>query len=522
MQQTRRYFFGLRGTALRAAQTWAVIMPAYILFGWNNAVAGPLLGLPAWVETFPAIDTLHTTGEVQQHNARVQGTVVALYTLGAFFGACSCIYTGDRLGRVRTIQLGAIVVVIGAILQASSFSLAQLIVGRFVTGLGFGILSATAPNWQSECSDSNYRGAVVVLESLFISAGLALSAWFDLGMSSAAGSVSWRLPLAMSAFWALIVFFSIRMFPESPRWLVLKGQVDEAREVLATLEGTDSDDALVQANIAQVAESIERAGEIPFFDIFENGNLRLFNRACLACAGQMFQQLSGINANAFYETTIFKQYLGLPGTTALILTGALFSFQTLCSPIGVLTVDKLGRRKLMIISAIGMGTCMAMVAGTASQAPAVGFVSVASTFLFLFSLFFPVGFLGMTFLYASEISPLMVRVPITAMSTGTAWIFNFMVAEVTPIAFSTIDYKYFIVYACTNFFLILPSVYLFFPETSGLQLEEVDQIFRESTNIFQPVEVANSIPRNALLVNDLEKTKEMDTYAEHQEVADRM
>jgi len=80
----------------------------------------------------------------------------------------------------------------------------------------------------------------------------------------------------------------------------------------------------------------------------------------------------------------------------------------------------------MMISAIGMGTCMAIVAGAASQAPNASCVSVASAFLFLFSLFFPVGFLGLTFLYASEISPLMVRVPITAMSTGSAWVFKYV------------------------------------------------------------------------------------------------
>ena len=78
----------------------------------------------------------------------------------------------------------------------------------------------------------------------------------------------------------------------------------------------------------------------------------------------------------------------------------------------------------MLISAFGMGSCMAIVAGTASQAPTVACVSVASAFLFLFSVFFPVGFLGLTFLYASEISPLNVRVPITALSTGSAWLFK--------------------------------------------------------------------------------------------------
>ena len=205
---------------------------------------------------------------------------------------------------------------------------------------------------------------------------------------------------------------------------MLVGRPAEAREVLAALEGTDPDDTLVREAVAEIAQSIELTERGRFLDVFKNGELRLFNRACLACAGQMFQQLTGINAIAFFQTTIFRQYLGLPSTTARILTASLFTFQTFCSPIGVLTVDRFGRRKLMLISACGMGTCMAIVAGTASQAPTVTYVSVASAFLFLFSLFFPLGFLGLTFLYASEISPLMFRVPITAMSTGSAWLFK--------------------------------------------------------------------------------------------------
>lgn len=129
----KTYLLNLRGKALRNAQIWAVILPAYILFGYNNAVAGPLLDLPSWIETFPRIDTVNTTGAEQTDNSRVQGTVVATYTLGAFFGSLSCIWIGDKLGRIKTIQVGACANVVGAVLQSTSFSLGQLIVGRLVS-----------------------------------------------------------------------------------------------------------------------------------------------------------------------------------------------------------------------------------------------------------------------------------------------------------------------------------------------------------------------------------------------------
>lgn len=325
-----------------------------------------------------------------------------------------------------------------------------------MAGFGFGALTATAPNWQSECSPASHRGAAVLLESLFISAGLALSAWVNLGMSFTTGSVSWRFPLAMSAFWALIVVATVPMLPESPRWLVKTGRIEEARQVLSALQGVPEDDPQVRADIEEIRESLAIAGQSHFIDVFKNGELRLFNRACLACAGQMFQQMCGINALAFYVTTIFEQYLGLSGVLSRILGACVFTFQTICSPIGVLTVDRFGRRKLMMVAAAGMGSCMAIVAGTSSQRNNTAAVGAAGAFIFLFSLFFPVGFLGLTFLYASEISPLSHRVPITGLSTGSAWLFNFLVAEITPVGFATIGWKYYIVFACINYFLILP------------------------------------------------------------------
>jgi sugar porter (SP) family MFS transporter len=380
-----------------------------------------------------------------------------MYTLGCFFGAMTCIGIGDKLGRKRTIMLGAFINIIGAIIQSTSFSLAQLIVGRLVSGLGFGALTATAPNWQSECSRANHRGSVVLLEGLFISLGLAIAAWINYGMSHTTGGVSFRFPMALSALWSILVIIMVPNMPESPRWLIKHERVDEARDVLSALADVPRDSPQIDADIQEIEESLLITGKGKFSDIFKRSEQRLFHRACLAAAGQMFQQMSGINALAFYQNTIFEQDLGLSPEIARILGACVFTFQTLCSPIGVLTVDKLGRRKLMMFAAFGMGLCMAIIAGTSSQSHNTSCVIVAAVFIFMFSFFFPTGFLGLTFLYASEISPLSVRVPITSISTGSAWLFNFLVAEITPVGFATLGYKYYIIYACINFFLILPG-----------------------------------------------------------------
>ncbi|KAJ7240221.1 hypothetical protein C8J57DRAFT_978388, partial [Mycena rebaudengoi] len=110
--------------------------------------------------------------------------------------------------------------------------------------------------------------------------------------------------------------------------------------------------------------------------------------------------------------------------------------------------------------------------------------------VYLFSLFFVTGYLGLAFLYSSEIAPTTVRTHMTALSTTSSWLFKFTVVEATPTGFNSLAYKYFIIYAAINWFLILPTVYFLFPETQGLHLESIDQIFLESRNIFDPVRVA--------------------------------
>ncbi|KAF2150918.1 general substrate transporter [Myriangium duriaei CBS 260.36] len=482
----KTYLFGLRGTALEWGLIVAVIFPAYTVFGWNNGIAGSQLSNTYWEKTFPLINTSGLEGGEKLHATQIQGTVVATYTLGALFGAISCIWIGDPLGRRKTMALGAIVSVIGVILETSAFSVGQLVVGRLVEGIGFGALSATAPNWQTECSTSGHRGSAVVLESMFISLGLALQGWISLGFSYVHSSASWRVPIAFSIFWCTLVVLALPFVPESPRWLIKHGRNEEAREVLSAIEDKSIDSAEVNFAMSEIEEKVRIAGKGKFADIFKMGELRLLNRVFLASAAGFFQQFCGINALAFYQTTIFETYLGVSGQTAKILAASVFTWQTLCSPIGVLTVDRFGRRKLMLLAEAGMGCSMAVIAGCSSDPGSRSAVIVAGVFIFMFSLFFPIGFLGLAFLYASEISPLEVRVYITSVST----------AVMTPAILAQVNGRYYILYAAINLFLVLPVVYFCFPETNGRTLEEIDEIFSNSKNIFQPVKFSRDVARN--------------------------
>lgn len=129
-------------------------------------------------------------------STKIQGTLTSVYNLGCFAGAMSTIYTGDKLGRPRTIMLGSSIIAIGALIQTTSFSVGQMMAGRVVAGLGTGMNTATAGVWQAETSKMRSRGKLVIIQMANCITGFCISNWLTLGFSFAKGSVAWRFPLA--------------------------------------------------------------------------------------------------------------------------------------------------------------------------------------------------------------------------------------------------------------------------------------------------------------------------------------
>lgn len=146
------------------------------------------------------------------------GIAVGSYNVGCFVGACITIFIADILGRRRMIFLGSSIMILGAVLQTSAFSLGHFIAGRIITGLGNGMNTSTVPTWQSECSRSHRRGQLVMIEGALITGGVCISYWIDLGFSFLEpSSISWRFPIAFQLFFALIIVAFIFELPESPR-----------------------------------------------------------------------------------------------------------------------------------------------------------------------------------------------------------------------------------------------------------------------------------------------------------------
>ena len=284
---------------------------------------------------------------------------MAMYTIGGIFGALSTTFLGDRLGRRKMIFWASAFVIVGAILMASSFEMGQMIVARFLVGLGTGATTATVPVWQSELSKANNRGSHVVTEGMFIGVGVTISLWIDLGFYYLdPSSAAWRTPLALEIPWAIIVMLFVFTMPESPRWLIKMDRVEEAREIMSILEDLPIDSEQIANDIADIQASLALAGSVSKRDLLKMGEQRIFHRMVLAAGVQFFSQICGINSITFYASTIFQQDMGLDGTKSRILGAAMETIQPIGGLTGVFTIDRFGRRPLMLISATAMSICM--------------------------------------------------------------------------------------------------------------------------------------------------------------------
>ncbi|KAL1986050.1 hypothetical protein VTN96DRAFT_7063 [Rasamsonia emersonii] len=511
-----RRFLGLRGTKLNIA-IGVIAGLDFLLFGYDQGVMGGLLTLDSFIKTFPEIDTsspaYHALSQSEQnHQSTIQGISVASYNVGCFLGSILCIFIGDILGRRRTIFLGSSIMVVGATLQTTAFGLPHFIVGRIVTGIGNGLNTSTVPTWQSECSKSHRRGPLVMVEGALITGGICISYWLDLAFSFLDPStVSWRFPIAFQIVFALIILAFVMLLPESPRWLILKGREDEATDVLQALLDIPADDPLMVNELTAIKESVLESQSAGYKDLFTMGEDRHFHRVVLAYVNQMFQQISGINLITYYAATIYQNNIHLSGLVSRILAACNGTEYFLASWLPVFICEKVGRRPLMLIGAAGMSLSMVVLAVTTSFQGQTGPGVVAAIFLFVFNTFFAWGWLGMTWLYPAEIVPLRIRAPANALSTSANWAFNFMVVMITPVAFSSIGYKTYIIFAAINA-AIFPVVYFFYPETAYRSLEEMDTIFRKTKSIFSVVWIAREEPRrygkNGELLIDYTQTED--------------
>ncbi|KAJ6155215.1 hypothetical protein N7470_005781, partial [Penicillium chermesinum] len=455
-------------------------------------------------------------------SSSMQGTVTALFVIGCLVGCLCTSLSGGHWGRLAMAHIGAASLSLGAIIQASSYSVAQLIVGRIVAGFGLGLITSNIPVWQSETATRQIRGTLVAIALTFLILGQVLAYWIDYAMAQYASSVAWRFPMAFQAFLGIALSTMIAFLPESPRWLFQHGRHQEATEVLRLLRTSKGvlDEPALLVEIAEINDALALESEQKgWADLLKEDHVGSRRRVALACLLNACQAWSGSTPISYYTTVIFEDSVGFSHHFALLMSGFLQIWFLVASFGTWYSIEKFGRRRSFIGSTLGMSAVMVVMAAMLAINTQTSGI-IAAVMLFAYQAFFTWGFMGGIWCYGPEILPLAHRTKGVGLATAFLWLSTFIVIEIVPIAIANIGWRTYIIFAAFNLAFV-PMIYFLYPETAGFSLEAVDLTFMDPNT--PPVKKADELWKLIRQGHSVTLTQEVDRKTEveasHVEVA---
>lgn len=456
------------------------------LFGYDSGNIGGVLAMGNFLSVVgyvnPPGQACGVSGIYQGVEYCISSTSKSLITsflsIGTLAGALSGAVVADRLGRRGGIILASSVFTIGAAVQTGISNVAGLVVGRVVAGYGVGLLSMMVPMYQSEAAPPQIRGAIVSCYQLAITIGILLAQVIDLGTANIQSTAAWRVPVGLQMLFGLILIIGCFFIPESPRYLVRRGLIEQARANLARMRSQPENSELVNTEMAEIEGNLEyemSLGTATYADCFRGDMLK---RTMCGIFVQMFQQLTGVNFIFYYGTSFFKA-AGVSSPYAItVATGGVNVLMTIP---GIYLMERAGRRKLLFYGAIWMSACNLIIGAVAV---AHGGSSSANTVLIVFTLLF-IGAFAATWgpsawVLISELFPLKLRGKAMSLSTASNWFWNWCIAFVVPYitdaAYGNLGSKIAFIWFVTSFCAAIWT-YFFVPETKGWSLEELDEMF---------------------------------------------
>lgn len=448
------------------------------LYGYDTGLINDLLEMKYVYTTFASNKQYFTTHE--------RALITAILSLGTFFGALAAPIISDSYGRKFSIIISSgIIFNVGNVLQIASTEITLLCIGRFVSGLAVGILSAIVPLYQAEASPKWVRGSVVFTYQWAITWGLLIASAICQGTRRMTNSGSYRIPIGVQFLWALILVFGMLFLPESPRYYVQKDNLPKALTSLSKLRRLPQDDTDLIEELVEIKANYDYElsfGKTTILDCFRAGGGRHKQKLRMATGMgvQFFQQCSGVNFIFYYGVNFFA-------TTGIenfyIMSFVTYLVNMVFTIPGIILVDTIGRRKLLIWGGIGMSLSNFIIAicGVSISGKEIN-AALSVSFSCLFIVFFAGSWGGGTWALCSDIFSISIRQKAVALTAATNWFVNFIFAYITPYLIDTgnhtaaIGNKIFFIWSgCMAFGVIF--VYTCVYETKGLKLEEVDFMY---------------------------------------------
>lgn len=416
-----------------------------IFFGYDSGYISGVLAMPYFIEHFePIPKEFRGNGDIFILSSWKRSLITSILSVGTFFGAIIAGDLADFVGRRTTIIAGCFILTVSVVLQTISTGLVLLVIGRLVAGFGVGFVTAIIILYMSEVAPKKVRGAIVAGYQFCVTVGILLASCVDYATQNRDDTGSYRIPTSMQILWALVLGVGLFFLPESPRYFVKRGSLDRAKKALSRLRGEPEESEYIQQELAEIVANheyeltvIPQAGYFSSWTNCFSGSL--FNpssnlrRTILGTSLQMMQQWTGVNF-VFYFGTAFFTDLGTISNPFLI--SLITALVNLCStPISFWTVEKFGRRPLLIWGALGMAVCQYIVAicGVTSVGKEPATVRAEIAFICIYIFFFSSTWGPGAWIVIGEIFPLPIRSCGVGLSTASNWLWNCVsVLDISP------------------------------------------------------------------------------------------
>lgn len=403
----------------------------------------------------------------------LEGLVVSSILIGAVIGAGTSGNLSDRLGRRKLILIAAVIFAGGAIGMALSPSLWLLILFRIITGLGVGASSVLVPTYIAEIAPTEMRGSLSSIFQLAITLGILLAYIVNFTLS---GFEAWRWMLGLAAVPAVVLFVGMYLVPETPRYLVKNGYMEQARSVLRRSRGYQD----VEQEIAEIQEVEQEESQLGASELLSTWVRPML---VVGIGLAVLQQLVGINTIIYYAPTIINS-TGVGVSASILATVGVGVVNVLFTFVAIWLIDKIGRKKLLLYGLTGM-TIATFMLGLGFALPglsgAVAWITLGSMFLYIAS--FAASFGPILWVMLPELFPLKIRGSAVGVSSLSNWAANFAVALSFPIlvaAFSQTPVFWGLGVMC-----IVSMIFVYFvvPETMGRSLEEIEEDLRQGVTV---------------------------------------